>query len=81
MEYYELCVSPASYDSIDARWMCIKAMREPTCEEATEFLRQADDLQCCCDRVIEVNPLTEREARENYCFENEAEWPIFGKEE
>lgn len=55
-------------------WICIKAVRKPTEEEASAFLHLLED----GERVTKVDELSEAEARASYCFENEDEWPIFG---
>lgn len=55
-------------------WICIKAIRKPTEEEATAFLNLLES----GERVTRVDELSETEARASYCFENEDKWPIFG---
>lgn len=80
VQYFELCISPDDVSSIFAFWMVIKGLREPSLEEVEAFLNRHSDLGPG-DRVIEINPIEETEARENYNFSKENLWPVFGEEE
>lgn len=72
--YYE-CEFGTSAEQ-GAESICIKGERMPTVEEANKFL--AKDIEDWYHApVIKVYPLTEQEAKDSFCFENEADWPIF----
>ena len=77
IEYFEVCISPAGVDSLFAYWICVKGVREPSLEEAEAFLRSFDDLDAK-EHVIDVVPIDEADAVEDYNFDNEKEWPVFG---
>ena len=54
----------------------IKALREPTLEEAAAFV--ADDMKKLGEtEVISVEEWTREDAETAFDFENEANWPIF----
>lgn len=65
-------------DGEDAMSICIKAIREPTLEEATTFLARDIANNFGSGKVTSVDELTEKEARAFYCFDGEDKWPIFG---
>lgn len=73
MNYFEVRVSPdGSEDSVDAYWLCIKAVREPSLKEAEGFLTLDKNA-----RVIDVVPIDEVDALVGYNFDSETDWPIF----
>lgn len=56
--------------------ICIKAIHEPSCEEATEFTKE--DLKIYeCDFVSNVRELTKEEAFDMFDMERD-DLPIFG---
>ena len=74
MNYYEVCVSPdGSENSVDAYWLCIKAVREPSLKEAERFLTLDKKA-----RVIDIVPIDEADALKDYNFDSETNWPVFG---
>ena len=56
--------------------ICIKGVREPTIEEARQFL--AKDIERLESDVIRVTPIHESEARNFYDFSHVDDWPVFG---
>lgn len=78
INFYEICISPDSIDSISAQWICIKGISEPSIQEAEAFLRAHDSLGDK-EHVLRVQPIEEERAREEFSFENEDSWPVFGE--
>jgi hypothetical protein len=60
----------------DTDFICGKGVRIPSVEEANEFY--PIDCKDSTERIVDVNPIPEEEAREKYLFRNEADMPIFG---
>lgn len=58
--------------------LCIKSFREPSIDDANRWLA-SDVIQF--GSVTGVYPIEETEARKFYDFENETQWPVFGKED
>ena len=59
--------------------ICIRGLREPTIEEAEEFTRadrEADKKHIL--HVKKIIELTREEAMDEFDFDNEDEWPVFG---
>ena len=59
--------------------MIIKAVRQPTIEEAEQFI--AEDMKTRplhYDHIEEIHEWTEEDARSAFDFDNEDNWPIFG---
>jgi hypothetical protein len=55
----------------------IKALREPTMEEAAQFL--AEDMKKLDEKSIwYIEEWSEADARTAFDFDNEDDWPIFG---
>lgn len=75
MNYFEVFVSPdGSEDSVDAYWLCIRAVRElPSLKEAEGFLTLDKKA-----RGIDIVPIDEADALADYNFDNETDWPVFG---
>ncbi len=77
MLYFEVWFSPEnSKDIVPPETICIKAMREPTVDEASTFCRTDEEM--LGRKVVNVTPLTEVEARSCFDFSNEDQWPVFG---
>ena len=74
MKYFEVCISlDGAEDSLDAYWLCIRALREPSLTEAERFLKLEPNWH-----VIDVVSIDEAEALKDYNFDNETGWPVFG---
>ena len=58
--------------------MCIHGVRQPTPEEAEQFL--AEDVKTHGGKVLAVNPISVEEARAFYDLSREDAWPVFGEE-
>lgn len=57
--------------------MIIKALREPTIEEAKRFV--ADDMKMLNEKgICFIEEWSETDARTAFDFDNEENWPIFG---
>ena len=57
--------------------ICIKGVREPSIEEAKEFLKE--DMKCLGVTEIEyIEEWTLNDALSAFDFGNEANWPVFG---
>lgn len=76
MNYFEVDFERNEGSSFgDPFEICIRGTREPSVEEAAWFLRETASKKNA--HVIDVFPLTEEEAREQFCFDDEDEWPVF----
>ena len=73
MNYYEINLK--SEDDADSVWICIKGVRQPSIDEASEFLK--GDVKKF-GPVLHVYPIDEITARGCYDFRNEPNWPVFG---
>lgn len=73
MQYFE--VDLTKEDS-----MCIRAVKQPTVAGLTKFL--ADDLKLYGSKKVKgFRPISREDARKLYDFEDEVNWPIYGKED
>lgn len=73
MQYFE--VDLTKEDS-----MCIRAVKQPTIAGLTKFL--ADDLKLYGSKKVKsFRPISRENARKLYDFEDEVNWPIYGKED
>lgn len=77
-QYYECEFAKGTEDNYTSNGysICIVAKREPTLEEATEFLKQ--DLEYIgYDFVSNIFPLTYEEAHDMFDMDNEENFPVF----
>ena len=73
MRYFELYF-PDGYS------MIIRALREPTIEEAKEFI--AKDMEMLKQtEILDITEWMREDALTAFDFSNEDEWPVFGAEE
>lgn len=75
LRYFEVKFSDGN--EVNAVWVCIRGLDEPTIEEAQWFM--AADSAALKLPVTEVCEIDKRTARGCYDFTNEANWPIFSK--
>lgn len=80
MNYYECEIAvTTSGNSDEAYWICIRGVRKPSVEEASEFLRSDEEMYG--GKVVGVYPIDLAVARDCYDFECEDNWPVFGANE
>lgn len=75
-QYFEVCIGDGPKENVNDYWMCIRGMREPSVQEAEQFL--ADDIAQTGGRVLGVYPIDRRDADGSYDFSDEDQWPVFG---
>lgn len=76
VNYYEVDLEYTEESSFDGTFsICIRGTREPTIEEAAWFLRESAKNNKAV--VVNVFPIDETQARMDYNFDNEDEWPTF----
>lgn len=75
-QYFEICIGDGPEESDDDFWMCIRGVREPSIQEAEQFL--ADDIAQIGGHVLGVYPIDRRDADGFYDFSYEEQWPVFG---
>ena len=73
MRYFELYF-PDGYS------MIIKALREPTMEEAKAFIEK-DMAMLKQTEILDITEWTREDALTAFDFSNENNWPVFGAEE
>lgn len=71
MRYFELCFE-------DGYSMIIKAVREPSIEEAERFI-EVDMKNMGYNHISEIFEWTREEAESSFDFSGEAFWPVFGE--
>ena len=78
--YYEVCIEPGPFlpEDDSSFWMCIHGVRQPTLEETEQFL--TEDVKNNGGKVLAVNPISVKEAREFYDPSREDARPVFGEE-
>jgi len=74
MKYFEVIFEDEGFRTSS---MCTRGIRVPTVEEANQFYTA--DVELYGFPVIDVRELDEGTAREEFDFDNEANWPIFGE--
>lgn len=62
----------------DGYSICIKGVRKPSKEEATDFLTERD---LKGRKVVDVEEWDRSDAETAFDFESEAEWPVFAPDE
>lgn len=75
-QYYEVCIGNGPEESGNDFWMCIRGVREPSIQEAEQFL--AGDIAKNGGRVLGVYPIDQEAAKGSYDFSYEEQWPVFG---
>lgn len=81
IKYYEVEMSSKTQpEEMGTYSICIKGLRKPTKKEAEEFIKK--DLNSSgYDYVSFVNEIDLEEAKCFYDMENEANFPVFGKQQ
>ena len=78
-QYYEICIGPGPFLPGDDSnfWMCIHGVRQPTLEEAEQFL--AEDVKNNGGKVLAVNRISAEDASALYDLSLEERCPVFGE--
>ena len=80
IKFFEICMSYEPDGTNNDCWICIKGVRQPTVEEANEFLKEDCKEYGEGRKVISVDPLTENEAKAFYDLSNVENWLVFGRD-
>lgn len=77
LSYYEVCIGHGPKETDNDFWMCIRGEREPSIQEAEQFL--AADIAKHGGHVLGVYPIDQEAAKNCYDFSREEQWPVFGR--